>query len=605
MKSSIFKKVNRDVLVEWIYDDGNNIIEPYKILLNSKTQTKSFISGDTSITRNTEDNQLIQIDPIQSKYAKINYSQYSYLSYQDYVSGGIRHDKIKIYLPSNFTFGEYQGFYLRAYTYDYRNRKFYDLSNFFYDYTDEVKRGMLSSFTPPILYQDRVWDKFIEINIPSVYAISLQRDNGQVQTDTINFNLAGTDGLSQTSPIFVDFYLISKIQQIGSVKNYLTSQKVISQFPQIPELESLTLFIEESSSGDYFEIIPKYNNSVDEFANFIQDSKTLNKIYYLEFTIIVFEQNIKGKQIVLKVEEGFSDPIEFRPIIKYSSSTAIIDVEMRLIDRNNGSIVVRKSAYGMKPDQLSKYALGLKRIKIDNVNKPKIYSKNSISLHHIDELGKAPMPENRIQVPVPALINSKNISAYSPQALNRLSINKIDNYHYNGKLKVGLDPFDNILQFNLALKYQDKIEAIDLTNCQELKLSFKNDDSLIDFIQYFDGETSASMGICKFRIPESKFIDIKNLIKSGINVFHITTTNQGVKTCIYSGLFATTDVITDSGNGIGLLDIEAPSIIDDPNSGRQEVAIVTRKKIKLTTGKIETITNSTPRKVPISPKRKT
>lgn len=588
MKSSIFKKVNRDVLMEWVYDDSNFIIEPYKILSNSKTQIKSYVAGDTSITRNTEDNQLIQIDPVLNKYAKVNLSQYTYLSSQNYVSGGIRHDKVKIYIPANFSFGEYQGFYFRAYTYDYRNKKFYDLSNFFYDYTDEIKQGTLSLFTPPLLYQDRVWNRFIEINIPSVYSISLQRADGQVTPDTLNFNLAGTDGLSQTSPIFLDFYLIAKIQQIGSVKNYILSQKISTQFPQIPELEALSIFIEESKKGDYFEIYPIYNNSIQEFANFVEDSKTINKLYYVEFTIIVFEQNIRGKKNVIKIEENFNEPLEFRPIIKYSSSTAIIDVEMKLIEKNTGSIVVRKSAYGIKPDQLSKYALGLKKIKTLDVNKPKIYSKNSLALHHIDELGKGPMPENRIMVPVPSLVFSGNVSAFSPQALNKMSTSKLENYHLIGKLKIGLSPFDNILKFNLAFKFSDRIDPIDLTNCQELKIAFKNDETLIEFIQYFDDETSAAMGVCKFKVPESRFVEIKSMIKSGINAFHITTTNQGIRTSIYSGIFGTTDTMDPNVVNQDPID-SGSSIIDDPSAGRQEVAIVTRKKIKLSDKKTQEI----------------
>ena len=35
MKSE-FKKLNKDVLLEWTYDSTNLIIEPYKVLKNSK-----------------------------------------------------------------------------------------------------------------------------------------------------------------------------------------------------------------------------------------------------------------------------------------------------------------------------------------------------------------------------------------------------------------------------------------------------------------------------------------------------------------------------------------------------------------------------------------
>ena len=55
---SEFKKLNRDVLLEWIYDSSNVILEPYKVLSNSRDLTKSYIASDSSITNNNQDNHL-------------------------------------------------------------------------------------------------------------------------------------------------------------------------------------------------------------------------------------------------------------------------------------------------------------------------------------------------------------------------------------------------------------------------------------------------------------------------------------------------------------------------------------------------------------------
>jgi hypothetical protein len=163
--------------------------------------------------------------------------------------------------------------------------------------------------------------------------------------------------------------------------------------PQIPKLDALGIYMKESKDGDYFEIYATYDNSFETFAIFMDDSKKINKFYYLEFDITVFEENIKGKTQTYKIENDFTEIVEYRPIIKYSTTNAIIDVEMRLINRDDGNVVVRKAAYGMKPDQLSKYLVNLKKINIGGsrtgksmnvgnlisvrgVTKPKIYSKN-------------------------------------------------------------------------------------------------------------------------------------------------------------------------------------------------------------------------------------
>jgi hypothetical protein len=69
---SEFKKLNKDVLLEWIYDSNNIILEPYKVLFNSKDSITSYIATDSTITKNSQNNQLFRIDAPANKYAKID-----------------------------------------------------------------------------------------------------------------------------------------------------------------------------------------------------------------------------------------------------------------------------------------------------------------------------------------------------------------------------------------------------------------------------------------------------------------------------------------------------------------------------------------------------
>ena len=566
--NSEFKQIHRDILLEWVYDSKNLILEPYKILTNSKDLMSSYLAFDSTITNNSQDNSLVIVDSPANKFAKIDTSRYTFLSIKEYVSpSAIQHDRVKIYLPVNYKFGEYQGFYLRLYTYDFFNKKLFEISNFFLDVNDLNQLGLIKTLSNPILYQDKVWDRFIELNVPSVYSIALQRDSSGAINDTINFNLTEGIGLSQTAPIFIDFRFITKITTIGSLTTYITSQKTIQQIPQIPQLQSLSLYMQEAIGGDYFEIYPMYNGTFEGFVQFIDSSLLLGRYYYLEFDVTVFEENIKGKTLTYRIENDFTEIVEFRPIIKYSSTKTIIDVEMKLVNKDDGNIVTRKAAYGLKPDQLSKYLINSKKINIRGSFKPKIYSKNQFSLYGIDAIGKTPNVQTEISVPVPELIpisgriieNEKAISAYSSSALNRVLSNKLENYHFMGKLKIGIRPFDNILKFILAYKSiseNSTLEPLDLTNCQDLKLIFKSDDKTIEFSQYFTGETAPKFGVCQFRIDETKFLDIKNLNKLGSNVFYITSTNQGFRNVLYSGLFTILDSAQSvSGTSIiGVLD---------------------------------------------------
>jgi hypothetical protein len=644
MKSE-FKKLHRDVLLEWIYDPTNVILEPFKIMKNSKDFINSYIATDSTITNNSISNQLFTVDASNNKYTLVDTSKYNFLNVTEYVSPiAVRHDRLKIYFPTNYNFGEYQGIYLRLYTYDFRNKKFCELSNYFYDATDTNRTDLIKGASP-VLYQEKVWDRYIELNVPSVYSVSLQRQDGVPIVGSINQLLTDNQGLSQTAPIFIDFKFINKIVQVGSVKNYLLSQKITQQIPQIPQLEALGLFIEESSSGDYFEIYATYNKSFEEFVSFIDASRIIGKYYYLEFLITIFEENIKGKTLIYRVENDFTEIVEYRPIIKYSTTTSIIDVEMKLINKSDGNIVLRKGAYGMKSDQLSKYLVNRKKINIRGAFKPKIYSKNQFSLYKLDELGKFANPENELEVPVPELmslndyfgkggridapilnentegtdglgadISKKVISCFSNQALNRKEVKKVDNYHYMGILKIGIKPFDNLFKFILAYKFSNtsQLEPLDLTNCEIVRLVFRSDDTLIEFPEYFSSETSAKYGMCQFIVTENKFQELKKLYSNGNVFFYITGINQGIRTVIYSGTFTILDTAsnlagqtlddilnnTNTGDLINTGSIKPavedkkglPTIITPPKE--QEIAIVTRKKVPVNNNSSNSSANS-------------
>ena len=379
-KISKFVKVDKNVLVEFIYNDGNLISEGYDVLVNTKDKKSSYIASDTSITNNDIGNQLFRIDAVNQKYGKVDTANYQFLQLKNYSSGTpTRHDTIKVHLPINWTFGEYLGFYIRVYTYDSQNFKTYELSNFYFDMTD-VSQGYLMNFSsPPLLFQEKLWGKNIQIQIPSVSEISAQLTNTRPKENSINANLTDGSGLSLTSPIFLDFHFIDNIQTINAITTYRLTAKVTTSFSQAPEFQRLGLVIRNSPNGDFFEVYGTYNETLAGFNQFIEDSFTQGNRYYVQYSITLYEQNIRGKTLTVTATDNFNESIEYRPIIKTSTTTAIIDVEMRLIDAVDDSYIIRKASYGMLQDEVAKYSLKLMKINLKNASKPKIYGiKNAI-----------------------------------------------------------------------------------------------------------------------------------------------------------------------------------------------------------------------------------
>lgn len=582
MKTSAYKKVHRDILLEWVYDDVNNIAEPFSILINNRERTQSYMGS--TLTNNGPEYQLFPIDRIQNKYAQVDADNYNFLNQADFPSQGqLRHDQLNIRMPSNFNFEEYRGFYIRVYTYDFDHQKTYDISNFFYNKNnDDQTNDVLDTVAPPTLYEDRLWDQVITVEIPSVNTVSTQITNGSPTTGSINDLLTDGRGLSLTSPIFVDFHWITSINTVGGEVQYTMTNPFSIEFPQSPELEQLTLYMEESSIGDYFEIYPLYNGSFSDYLDFMNSSRSLGNVYYQEYFITIFEENIKGKTSQFIIEKDFFNKIEWRPIIKYSTSIATIDVEMRLIDKVDNSVVIRKALYGAKPQQTSKYALNLKKINVRNINKPKIYIKKSLQLAEIDSMTRRDPQQLTVTVDSPTLINLNNITAFSKNAINTKKGRKIDNYFPMGVLKILIEPFDNIIRFVLARKNGDGLEFVDLTNCNDLKLSFKSELANYEFDLYPEKNMNTTSGMCSFKIPASQYIDIKKLLVEDENLFYITTTNKNVRTVLYSGQFDTEidDSSISGGNDDGN---NTTSIIKDPSDEERGIAIVTRRRVRVGT----------------------
>ncbi len=600
-KVSKYVKLDKNILLEYIYNDSNLIGESYNILVNSKYRAQAYVAGSSSVTNNTIGNQLFKIDTLSNRYGLIDTNYYSFLQEKNYSAGNpIQHDTLKIHLPINWTFGEYLGFYVRVYAFDSFNMKTYDLSNFYFDMTNVNQTYLLNFTAPPLLFQEKLWGKNISIDIPSLNAISSQLNGTLAKEDSINYNLTNGDGLSTTSPIFIDFHFINNIQTINNISTYLLSSNSTTTISQAPEYENLGLVVEHATNGDYFEIYGIYADTIAGFKKFIDDSVALDRRYYVQYDITLYEQNIRGKTTTVTVTDNFNETIEYRPIIKYSTTTAIIDVEMRMIDSVDNTFIIRRASYGMLQDELSKYSLNMMKINVSNVSKPKIYNlKNSINTGLIGGLsntggvlnlggssntnstfntGQNGVIVETIKVPYPVLVDRFNIIAKSDNAL-------FDNktFYGYGKIQILLYPFDNVVKFSIATGPDNKPEYLNMTGINEIKLVIKNDQNQFTFPLFIEsGDIDLTIGQVIFKIPQNRFNDIKKIYDSGINLFYIVGTSQSTTSVIYTGLFK----IYDNKSNVTLLNDQAanannlgnPSIILDP-SQTKETAIVTRKLI--------------------------
>jgi hypothetical protein len=604
-KISKYIKLDKNILLEYIYNEGNLLSEPYNILVDSRDRKQSYMGANDSATGNGVGNQLFKVDSVSGKYAKVNTDYYSFLQVRDYASGTpVRHDTLKFHIPINWTFGEYLGFYVRIYAFDTSNTKVYDLCNFYFDMTDISQQYLLNFTSPPLLFQEKLWGKNVQIDIPALNDISSQRVNNSPKENSINANLTGGSGLSMTSPVFIDFHFVKNIQTVNAITSYLLTPKVTSTIPQTPEFERLGLVIQHSPNGDFFEIYGTYNNTISGFNQFIDESYNIGHRYYVQYNVTMYEQNIRGKTTTVTQHENFNETVEYRPIIKYSTTTAIIDVEMRLIDAVDDSYILRRASYGMLQDEVAKYSLRLMKINLSNASKPKIYNiKASIDPSLVgfsNSMGRITKPivqskavsgiiastntntntganvtVETVKVPFPVLTEKFNIIGKSDNAI----VDKTTFFGL-GKITIVVYPFDNVIKFVLADGTPTTPNYLNMTGLGEIKLVFKNTTDVVEIPLYSETEINLAIGQIAFKITESKVSTLRKIENSGINIFYITSNNQGLSTAIYTGLFKLYDSVSNAGqlNSEAPSNTSKPSIIKDPNLPL-ETAIVTRRKL--------------------------
>lgn len=554
MQAEKIIKVNPNVLVQWIYDDTNLISENYRVLNpdGSYVTSYSYMQADStnviqSVTHNLTKNKLFRIDSIANRYGKVDIVKYPFLHIQDYPAPApMRFDKVRIYFPINYTFEAHVGIYLRIYTYDYQNIQTIDLANFYYDKTDVSMSNLIDLASPPINFQEKLWGKYIELQIPSVYEVSNQRTANIPTSGSVNSNInggIGTIGLSQTAPIFVDFSFIELSETVLGTTTYIISQPYTASVPQTPDFQNVSVDVAESKNGDFFEINGSYNNSNEDFAAYIESLNSIGQKHYLIYTVTLFEENVPTNVVDYVVDTEYSKIIIHRPVIISSNTTAAIQVELKIINAVDNSQVIKIATLGLLRDQISKYSSYLTRINVKNAFKPKIYN---VKGDRPTNFGQSPLGGiqkliQKIDVPFPVMYDSQFVVA------KNISDNtKSKKYFGIGKIRLLIHPFDNIFKFVIANEIKkDAIEPFNMSQANDIRLVFKSQKEVVECQLYYDSaQVDLSKGIVVFKMTEKQADSVKKIYAGGDSVFYITmVSGHNIKTVVYSSTFIPFDSI--------------------------------------------------------------
>lgn len=543
-----FIRVHQDAIVEWIWDDNFFYSDNYSIIDDANNNVSSFTFSNDAQDPNNYNKlpfQLYLIDEVINKFGVMNPSQKNFLQERKFVNpSNTEFNKVKIWFPINYTFNTNTGFYLRTYGLNFQNAVEYNLSNYFLDITEPGELSKITEESVPFRYGDRLWGKSIELYVPSLYDEALKRTNNAPTIGSINERLTnGILGLSQTSPIFIDFRFLQSKSQILGERTYITTPKRIVSIPQAPEYNNLSVQIKPASDGDYFEINGLYNGTIGGFNNFMNSLEQSNSSSYILYSITVFEENIpQDTRDIYVYKDFFKGVNDYIPVLKFTNTTATIRVDMKLINSVNNSVVTKSTEYTIIGNEVAKYSKNRSFINVSNTIKPKLYNSKPDTLiipnkdlleTHFRKVKNKKTDEIKF-VPFPILTNVYNIVAQEATV-----VTDEQEYLGLGELILKLTPFDNVIKINLY-KQQSDDEMIPFeipSSNSIIQLVFKSSSKEVRVPLYKESnEVNLQNGTVVFKIPPSEQNDIRNIQNSN-NTFYITITTNGVETNLYDGKF--------------------------------------------------------------------
>jgi len=575
--------LDKNVLLEYFYDEGNLKKEDYHIINNLTNGEKGFCS---KLGLNSLENSVFPIDPLIKKYAKVDSSKYNNLKIGSFQTTYTHFDKVRLHLPTTYSFvdNDYVGLYLKIYAFDKDNKKIVNFASIIYDDTLAGADKQIT-FNEEFFYNQQQFGKYLTFDIPSLYEVSRQRTNN-ISSDlpldnSINQNLSNY-GLNPESPIFFDFsWVISRQQVLGNEYYYLsdiTSKSISNK----PEYQTLGVQVEESKNGDYFEIYGTYNQSNELIDDWIDEMVAKGRKIKIQYDVSLFEEGILSNKQTYEVRELFAKKLLYRPIITFSNTVALIDVEMKVIDLYDNSQIIRKASLGLK-ENITKYGRKLSKINIDNAWKPKIYNQKVLSIG--GDIKSQNIPDITLtKVNFPVIVDRVKI-------LTKSSPSNKTEYKSMGLAEIIINPFGNILKFDIASSIEDDniVTPYNLMKISEnstITLSFKDETNFLekDIWQQTD-KNDLELGTIYYKIEETDISILKNIYKNNKN-FYITIKGDetGTRTLLYSGKFVFFDDLTFLENTNN--DIDENDELSDIGLSQSEIDALLNDGISNNTGNI-------------------
>lgn len=538
--------------------------------------------GDLAKTHNIKD---ITVAPIGGSRLALLDSDIS-PEYQDYdislsqsdinqdSSANLVFDTVRFHFASGFNFEEVGSVIVGV------KHKLNDLRNFIFSniVLDSITaEAILSLNVRPLYLGDSIYDKYIDIKVPSIKYLNADFD--EHDQDSFEYLATGGIGFIKNSPVTV-FLQEANSEVIYGTNNieyagYVVTQSHETAISQTNEFDDLGAVIREATDGDYIEYYATWNGAFPDDLISILNRRGSNQNWILIHQLQVYEQvgtaYIPAGNLVIYQEDNFGEPLAYRPILK-NAAVAVsmsIDYTLRLFNKMTSENIIRTGS--MTIFNPNKYGKSLTKIELVGGPQSNIVY-NKIQQTTFDASGafnvflgntnsQIQIQERKVAAPV--FFHKSNIALSSRNAL--ITTTELGNevVYGQGKMILPIDPTDNFIRFNIYKKVATSTAPVpmSLNLNSSFKLSFGKN-AVAEFTNMKDAAyENLQFGQIAFKIGKQSALKI---LDDNDDLFIITIISEdGTESMLYTGKWrSSTDYQSIINNEIA----EASTIIELANN---------------------------------------
>lgn len=441
---------------------------------------------------------------------------YNVYEYDDTLE--IQYDTIRLHILNGYSFNDMYGFMLQIKTMN-DNGEYSNLGNWLYRRSD---RGYKFN-NDPIFFNDKVYDKYIDINIPSTKLLrDIKNPTGSIKYLIDNLSLNKSKYIENIEIIYSN--ILNNVVESDNNDGYIfmLDDKLQINIPYDSPSDRFNLYIGEAANGSYLDFyttwddtpinsdivnsfntkiyLYNYKNEYDYDAGYY-DNVEIKERWMIKHEITTHFCNNEGNDVMIPQTHSFNQmfniPYEtskfkYKPILEQTDinlnniSHIRFDYVARLINRYDGTQIIRNGS--LTTDNVNRYADNIISIN-DNLFTHKIYNKivkNDISVNNLNDAPKVKY--------IKLYYNASDIIVSG----NNISANTIN-----------MNTFGGLYLFNL--KHGDNT-LVDLNMLSSYVLYFKDANNNVKQIECtYSDNMNLSLGQLEFNIPATVAIDMKKV----------------------------------------------------------------------------------------------